>query len=114
MRNELVSREEEALVEQLTNGALDGTVDHLAGSRAFDADAQSPVATVAALLEHLGDIECKVIDQYFGLSGSEPLSAETIAGLTGLDAARIMDIVDGALRQLRRVETADERARKVA
>ncbi len=114
MRNEFVSREEEALVEQLATGTSDEVIDHLASSRALDADVQQPMGTVGDLLGYLSDVELEIVDKYFGLSGAEPLSADAIGDLTGLGARRTMEIIDGALRQLRQVETAGERERKVA
>ena len=114
MHNELVSREEEALVEQLATEAHNGVIDCLAGSRALDAGAQAPMETVGDLLGQLSDVELEIVDQYFGLSGGEPLSADAIGDLTGLSAHRVMDIIDGALRQLRQIETTGQRARKVA
>lgn len=77
-------------------------------SAELDFDAQS-METVDVLLSSLNEEEFAVVDKFFGLSGEEPLSAEEIGDLFGIDDEAVMAMVGNALRQMRSAEVNNER-----
>jgi DNA-directed RNA polymerase specialized sigma subunit len=115
MSNLLTSADENALLEkvaQTERGAADWT-GPLSNADTLTKNDQSK-QMIDVLLGHLGSQEFEIIEMYFGLSGSEPLSADAIGDRMELSGDAVLAIVNRTLRQLRMAELGEERERKVA
>ena len=115
MSNLLTSADENALLEkvaQTERGAADWT-GPLSNADTLTKNDQSK-QMIDVLLSHLGSQEFEIIEMYFGLSGSEPLSADAIGDRMELSGDAVLAIVNRTLRQLRMAELGEERERKVA
>lgn len=115
MSNLLTSADENALLEKVTQterGAADWT-GPLSNADTPTKNDQSK-QMIDVLLSHLGSQEFEIIEMYFGLSGSEPLSADAIGDRMELSGDAVLAIVNRTLRQLRMAELGEERERKVA
>ncbi len=115
MSNLLTSADENALLEkvaQTERGAADWT-GPLSNADTPTKNDQSK-QMIDVLLSHLGSQEFEIIEMYFGLSGSEPLSADAIGDRMELSGDAVLAIVNRTLRQLRMAELGEERERKVA
>lgn len=99
-------------VENVTPHTVE-RMEQLVESDPVHADPAS-MQTVDDLLAQLSSESFEIVEKYFGLSGDSPRSASEIAAGMDLEADRVIHVIDQTLRQLRDLEIADERGRRVA